>query len=653
MRTPLPDFLSTCIVAAVTALAAMPPAASAASTPFTFSECVEDLPLDVGCAKAADGLDGANDVAVSPTGTHVYATGGTDDAIARFTRNTTTGLLTPNGCIEAPPIDKGCASSTPGLDGADRVEVSSDGLNVYVTGRNDEAVVIFTRNTISGVLTPAGCVKDNGSAAACAATSPALEEIEGLALSPNGESLYTLSNDDDAITAFTRGSGGTLTDAGCFDDVSLGNPCGTDANEAQGLDGANAVAVSPDSASVYVTSTVDDALVRFDRAPGGALTPRGCIEDAPQDRGCEQTAQGLNRPFGTPVVSPDGARLYATGADDAAVNAFDRGTDGALTPAGCVGAVAAGCQKVSPVLTGAGDTAALSNDEIAVSAGDAVVGIDSNLNALGCIEQTPIAAGCGAAGFGLGGADGLDTFGGRFVYLAASDVDAVATVRHETVPTCTAVTRSTQPGQAVAVPLACSDAESDALFIEVARGPANGSVGAIDQAGGQVTYTPGPGFSGVDSFTFRAGDGRGQGDTVEAVIVVATPQGPQGLQGPQGAQGPTGQPGAPGAPGSAGADAPLLAVLGSNRLSVKRGKTLEVRFAATGVGNAEATLTTARTRVVRKSTAVRKPGRGTLRLRIPKKLRGKALKPGRYKLTLVVTGGGQRATDTATVTVGR
>jgi hypothetical protein len=94
-------------------------------------------------------------------------------------------------------------------------------------------------------------------------------------------------------------------------------------------------------------------------------------------------------------------------------------------------------------------------------------------------------------------------------------------------------------------------------------------------------------------------------------------------------------------------------VLGSNRLSVKRGKTLEVRFAATGVGSAEATLTKGRTRVVRKSGAVRKPGRGTLRLRIPKKLRGKALKPGRYKLTLVVTGGGQRASDTATVTVGR
>jgi hypothetical protein len=647
MRTPLPGLLSRCIAAAVTVFAVTAPAASAASSPFTFSECVEDLVLDVGCTKTSNGLDGANDVAVAPGGNHVYATGGTDDAIATFTRNATTGLLTPNGCIEDDPIDEGCASSTPGLDGADRVEVSSDGLNVYVIGRTDEAVVIFTRNTISGVLTPAGCVKDNGSAATCASTSPALEEIEGLALSPNGESLYTLSNDDDAITAFTRGGGGTLTDAGCFDDVGLGNPCGTDANEAQGLDGANAVAVSPDNASVYVTSTVDDALVRFDRAAGGALTPRGCIEDAPADRGCEQTAPGLNRPFGTPVVSPDGARVYAAGADDDAVNAFERGTNGALTPAGCVGGAAAGCQKVSPVLDGAGDAAALSDDEIAISAGDAVVGIDSNLNVLGCIEQTPIAVGCGAAGFGLGGADGLDTFGGRFVYLAASDVDAVATLRHETAPSCTAVTRSTQPGQPVAVPLACSDAEGDPLLIEVGRGPANGSLGAVDQGGGQVTYTPNPGFSGVDSFTFRAGDGRGLGDTVEAVIVVATPQGPQGVQGAPG------EPGAPGAAGPAGADAPLLAVLASNRLSVKRGKTLEVRFAATGVGDAQATLTKGRTRVVRKSSAVRKPGRGTIRLRIPTKLRGKPLKPGRYKLTLVVAGGGQRATDTATVTVGR
>ena len=635
------------LAAALTMLAAAAPAASAASTPFTFSECVEDLPLDVGCGKTSDGLDGANDVAVSPDGKHVYATGGTDDAIARFTRNTTTGLLTPNGCIEAPPIDKGCASSTPGLDGADRVVISSDGLNVYVGGRTDEAVVIFTRNTISGVLTPAGCVKDNGSAATCAATSPTLEELEGIALSPNGESLYALSNDDDAITMFTRGPGGALTDAGCFDDVSLGNPCGTDANEAQGLDGANAVVVSPDNASVYVTSTVDDALVRFDRAAGGALTPRGCIEDAPQDRGCEQAAQGLDRPFGNPTVSPDGTRVYAAGGDDDAVNAFDRGANGTLTPAGCVGAAAAGCQKATPVLSAPGDAAALSNGEIAVSAGDAVVGIDSNLNVLGCIEQTPIAVGCGAAGSGLAGADGVETFGGRFVFVAASDSDSLATLRHESAPTCTPVTRSTQPGQAVAVPLACSDAEGDPLFIELGRPPANGSLGAIDQAGGRVTYTPTGGFSGVDSFTFRAGDGRGQSDTVEAVILVAPPQGPQG------AQGPPGVPGTPGAAGLAGADAPLIAVLASNRLSAKRGKTLEVRFAATGVGDAQATLTKGRTRVVRKSAAVHKPGRGTLRLRIPKKVRGKALKPGRYKLELVVTGGGQRATDTAPVTVRR
>ena len=42
-----------------------------------------------------------------------------------------------------------------------------------------------------------------------------------------------------------------------------------------------------------------------------------------------------------------------------------------------------------------------------------------------------------------------------------------------------------------------------------------------------------------------------------------------------------------------------------------------------------------------------------VRLRIPKKVRRKALAPGRYRLDLVVTGGGQRATDRATVRVRR
>ena len=41
-----------------------------------------------------DGLDGAYSVTVSPDGNHVYAGGYTDDAIAVFSRKSSTGALT-------------------------------------------------------------------------------------------------------------------------------------------------------------------------------------------------------------------------------------------------------------------------------------------------------------------------------------------------------------------------------------------------------------------------------------------------------------------------------------------------------------------------------------------------------------------------------
>ena len=58
-------------------------------------------------------------------------------------------------------------------------------------------------------------------------------------------------------------------------------------SNAQGLDSARTVTVSPDGASVYAAGNFDDAIVRFDRAANGALTAAGCIQDleTPPDAG--------------------------------------------------------------------------------------------------------------------------------------------------------------------------------------------------------------------------------------------------------------------------------------------------------------------------------------------------------------------------------
>ena len=111
-------------------------------------------------------------------------------------------------------------------------------------------------------LTPKGCIADVGDAAGCGATAQGLNDAAGVAVSPDGGSVYAVSASDDAIVRFDRAPGGALTPAGCIADTGDAAGCAT---TAQGLDGAFGVAVSPDGASVYAVSFLDDAIVRFAR----------------------------------------------------------------------------------------------------------------------------------------------------------------------------------------------------------------------------------------------------------------------------------------------------------------------------------------------------------------------------------------------------
>src|SRR6266404_4515850 len=98
-------------------------------------------------AGGVKGLGGASSVTVSADGLHVYSTGTQADAVDAFSRNPLTGGLT----FVQTQTDG--LNGVDGLNGASDVVVSPDGLNVYVTGANDNALAVFSRNLVSGALT--------------------------------------------------------------------------------------------------------------------------------------------------------------------------------------------------------------------------------------------------------------------------------------------------------------------------------------------------------------------------------------------------------------------------------------------------------------------------------------------------------------------
>jgi DNA-binding beta-propeller fold protein YncE len=285
--------------------------------------CIRAPGAGYGCVKIASGLYGADSVAVSADGTSVYAVSASDNAIVRFKRNTTTGALTPKGCIADPADNPNpCPETMAGLDHAASVAVSSDGMSVYVAGYDDNAIVRFKRNTTSGALTPKDCTADSGhNPDGCAETTPGLRGAKSVTVSPDGKSVYAAGFRDNAIVRLDRdATSGALTPAGCIGDVD-DNPDGCP-QTAGGLFHAESVAVSENGDSVYVAASADNAIVSFDRnTSSGALTPAGCIGDARHNSDCAQTTLGL-RGATSVAVSADGKSVYTAAFRDSAIALF-------------------------------------------------------------------------------------------------------------------------------------------------------------------------------------------------------------------------------------------------------------------------------------------------------------------------------------------
>ena len=342
------------------------------------------------------------------------------------------------------------------------------GTRVYVLNTLDDTVSVIDAATRTVIATvPVGAAGGNAA---------------GLAMNADGTRVYVANPQDNTLSLIA-----TATDTLAGPPVAVGEqPMG--------------VAVSPSGAEVYVAnhrgnslSIVDTAAnVQVAELPVGSA-PRG-VTVHPSGRVYVATADGLTvvDPLTRTVVSrmaipgahsvtasADGASLYVTCDENQALLVLDAQThEPVWSPIDLGG-------------NGAGVSVTRDGTRVLVASGDDRLSV--------------VDAGTRTVVYAVNGLSRPAAFG-AFI----TDVPPVAAPQSVV----------TAQGIATNVVLAAEDAEHDPLQFSVVTGPAHGTISGILPS---LTYTPDPGFSGVDTFSFSANDGAADSNVAAVAVRVRAP----------------------------------------------------------------------------------------------------------------------------------
>jgi len=228
------------------------------------------------CGSGANGLIGTIGVVISPDGDNLYtASDGSAGPIAEFSRGAggaLAQLAAPNDCIQEQTGENfGCGSTATGIGSGFRLVVSPDGANVYAAAPSGsdglacnadtcDDVAEFARDGGTGALTqlaaPDSCIQD---ASADGTECPGNENGSGLggpglAISPDGASVYVTGTDDAAefartLPTLTVSLAGTGT--GAVSDGTGAIACPSTCSHAYPVNGQVTLTASPASGSTF------------------------------------------------------------------------------------------------------------------------------------------------------------------------------------------------------------------------------------------------------------------------------------------------------------------------------------------------------------------------------------------------------------------
>jgi DNA-binding beta-propeller fold protein YncE len=177
------------------------------------------------------------DIAISPDGSNLYAADTGQDRLVVFKRDSVSGLLEYSTSYSDEELGIDLIYDIVNLC------MSPDGRNLYVTSNSHDSLATFKRDTRTGALTFVDCIKDGDSNGLI----DGLDDVRGICMSPDGKNVFATGYRDHALVVFRR----------CMCNGKLAY-IKTIYSDFIGIDYAllyaHAVTSSPDGENIYVTS---------------------------------------------------------------------------------------------------------------------------------------------------------------------------------------------------------------------------------------------------------------------------------------------------------------------------------------------------------------------------------------------------------------